>query len=506
MLTISANNLGPIAEGTSNLKPLDIFIGPSNTGKSYMAMGIYSMMRALSPSIPLVNRRFAFHERGRYQRLHHRVPGYSLLEADDISDELVATVQDWASALPLERTSSPEITVSALPSLIRSEIENSTQLLLGRFQRDTLEQLHLNFGGLSGFLKRGAEPEDFLLTLESGEPSLNVAVKALDQGLSPPGFDVSRISLHSLAIDFKRELSGRLLQDPTAVDVAEFIFNLRAITTDHFLKTLPLHSFYLPAGRLGITQGYKVIGAAAIRQLPLAGVQRIEIPTVPSISAEFMSNLLTLERRLGIHLDEHGQLQQAVDFIEGSVLHGKIDLDESTGLPIPEIVYVPYGSTSEDDKFKLDQTSSMIQELAPLILYLKYLVRPGDLLVLEEPESHLHPAAQRRMAQGIVRLVNAGVKVVITTHSDMFVSQINNFLALGDASDELITKHGFESSDFLAQEQVSAYLFRHDSERGGSVIHSLDIDPDTGINEEEFSNVIESIYNESIALQRDRIL
>jgi predicted ATPase len=144
--------------------------------------------------------------------------------------------------------------------------------------------------------------------------------------------------------------------------------------------------------------------------------------------------------------------------------------------------------------------------LAPLILFLKYLVRPGDMLILEEPESHLHPAAQRRMAQGIVRLVNAGVKVIITTHSDMFVGQINNFLALSQASQELIGEHGFEPSDFLKHDQVGAYLFKHDQEKRGSVIQPLGIDSDTGIDEDEFADVTEAIYNESIALQRDRIL
>ena len=46
MLTISVKNLGPIAEGTVDLKPLTIFVGPSNTGKSYMAMAVYSVMKA----------------------------------------------------------------------------------------------------------------------------------------------------------------------------------------------------------------------------------------------------------------------------------------------------------------------------------------------------------------------------------------------------------------------------------------------------------------------------
>ena len=146
----------------------------------------------------------------------------------------------------------------------------------------------------------------------------------------------------------------------------------------------------------------------------------------------------------------------------------------------------------------------MVSETAPVILFLKYLVGENDLLILEEPESHLHPAAQRQLARGIVRLVNAGVKVLITTHSDIIVSQINNLLALRQASPELIEQGGFEQEDFLEPEQVGAYLFRHSQELGGSETVPLEIDPDTGIDEDEFAAVFEAIYNESIALQRDR--
>ena len=44
MLTISVKNFGPIAEGEVDLKPLTIFVGPSNTGKSYMATAVYAVM------------------------------------------------------------------------------------------------------------------------------------------------------------------------------------------------------------------------------------------------------------------------------------------------------------------------------------------------------------------------------------------------------------------------------------------------------------------------------
>ena len=56
MLTISVKNFGPIAEGSVDLKPLTIFVGPSNTGKSYMATAVYAVMRAVEgrPQVPFI--------------------------------------------------------------------------------------------------------------------------------------------------------------------------------------------------------------------------------------------------------------------------------------------------------------------------------------------------------------------------------------------------------------------------------------------------------------------
>ena len=44
-LELSVSNFGPIAEGRIELRPFTVFVGPSNTGKSYLATLIYALHR-----------------------------------------------------------------------------------------------------------------------------------------------------------------------------------------------------------------------------------------------------------------------------------------------------------------------------------------------------------------------------------------------------------------------------------------------------------------------------
>ena len=44
-LELTVSNFGPIAEAGIELRPMSVFVGPSNTGKSYMAALIYVLHR-----------------------------------------------------------------------------------------------------------------------------------------------------------------------------------------------------------------------------------------------------------------------------------------------------------------------------------------------------------------------------------------------------------------------------------------------------------------------------
>ena len=487
MLTISVKNFGPIVEGTVDLKPLTIFVGPSNTGKSYMATAVYAVMRAVEdrPQVPYV-RNLA--RRGILPTFEGRW---------ETPVEVADAIRDWVKQQDGKAWEYQEVPVSAMPEKARSELNQSTYQVLDWLHRDVTQQLFLAYRGNAELVNRASKPEDFSLTIKRDLPLLEMVIRLGDGKNFKPGFDISKASIPSHIIEYWG--SDQKLDEEIYPDVyLEFFSRLRISAAEYLFDGLPHSSFFLPAARSGIAQGQRILAASIIRQSSLPGSQRVNVPALPGVTTEFLSDLVSLDRGMRSPLPSV-ELDKAISFIESNVLHGEIDLDESAGLPYPEIVY-----ETTAGKFNVKHSSSMITELAPVVLFLKYLVRPGHLLIFEEPESHLHPAAQRQLARGIVRLVNAGVKVLITTHSDIFVSQINNLLALGQASPELVAEGGFVAEDFLRKDQVGAYLFRYSHELGGSEIVPLEIDPDTGIDEDEFAEVFEAIYDESIALQRDR--
>lgn len=487
MLTISVKNFGPIAEGSVDLKPLTIFVGPSNTGKSYMATAVYAVMRAVEgrPQVPYI------------RNLARRGMPVSLNNPWRASDEIADAVMEWVSQQE-GKTWDPEeeLPVSAMPKKIQVALADSTRQVLQALHDDVIKQLAYGFGETSNLVNRRASSEDFLMTILRDEPLLNLSIGLIQGKGVDPCFDITR----SLMPTYEIEHWGSSHQKDSEVFPAiyhDFFFGSRISAAEFALGEFPIRSYYLPAGRSGTVQARRFLASSLIRQSSNPEAARTNVSGLPGPSAEFLSDMVSLERGINPPKEE---LNLAVSFIERNVLHGEIDLDESAGLPLPEIAY-----ETSAGKFFVAQSSSMVSELAPLILFLKYLVRPGHLLILEEPESHLHPAAQLQLARGIARLVNAGVQVLITTHSNDFTGQINNLISMSNTSEETWKSLGLEPEECLQPDQVSAYGFRIDPDKGGAVTYPLPVGSDVGIEDEEFLPVIELLYEQAITLQRNRL-
>ncbi|MBO9424781.1 AAA family ATPase [Labrenzia sp. R4_1] len=104
--------------------------------------------------------------------------------------------------------------------------------------------------------------------------------------------------------------------------------------------------------------------------------------------------------------------------------------------------------------------SSSIKSLFLVDMYINHVARENQVLIIDEPELNLHPDNQVRVARLIARLVNAGVKVLLTTHSDYIVREINNLVALsgvGEEQDDLLGRYNLSKHDVLEPSRVRAY-------------------------------------------------
>ena len=71
----------------------------------------------------------------------------------------------------------------------------------------------------------------------------------------------------------------------------------------------------------------------------------------------------------------------------------------------------------------------------------------GSLCLIENPEAHLHPRGQTKLAELAVRASLAGVQVVIETHSDHFMDGIRIAVRDRSIAPEQIAFHYFERQD-----------------------------------------------------------
>jgi len=160
--------------------------------------------------------------------------------------------------------------------------------------------------------------------------------------------------------------------------------------------------------------------------------------------------------------------------------------------------------TNKEIPFHL--SASGIKSLTGLELYLRHqCVGDGtDILFFDEPELNLHPKAQRVVARVIARMINAGIKVVVSTHSDYIISQLSNLVVLGSAYQKdpekvirWVEEHDldYEREDFLLPDQVAPYHF--DFVESGEYAQATLIPPtEEGFNFPSMDETIRHLSNE----------
>ena len=173
--------------------------------------------------------------------------------------------------------------------------------------------------------------------------------------------------------------------------------------------------------------------------------------------------------------------------LKRKLVGGTYKVDARSG----DIRFKPYQPRRDGIKTNfmgLHMTSGMVKSLFGLWFYLENQASKGSMLMIDEPELNIHPASQRYIARLLARLVNAGLNIVISTHSDYMVREFNSLIMLSqDKGQKLQRRHNYDQDEILKPEQVGAYLY------DGQTIEPFEITAEDGIYTETFNDVIRDI-------------
>lgn len=87
-----------------------------------------------------------------------------------------------------------------------------------------------------------------------------------------------------------------------------------------------------------------------------------------------------------------------------------------------------------------------VSQSLPVVIAL-IAAKPDQVVYLEQPEIHLHPRAQRRLAHILKHAVERGVIAVVETHSALLLKEIQTLVATGALNKNLVKLHWFQRQE-----------------------------------------------------------
>lgn len=481
---VRVNNFGPITEGDIEFRPLTVFVGPSNTGKSYLATMIYALHRCFARNLD----NFPY-------SLPWRIGSSGLTKRTTIDPEITKDLDAWLTsaeeegnlpsmpkrvedvicsmiegaedmATPMKREFRRCFGTETVSELIRRPRAQAAEIVVDLHQRNEQcrMQYHLGIRRNDGFKVTGR-------IIDCKTPFSDLVRSSEDIS------KLLRFVLHSASVS-----------DGPDIPHPRLLTTLAGLTQNALANSLRRRTYYLPADRTGVMHSHKVVVSALVQHATTAGLRpAADVPILSGVLADFLEQLLQMAGNHGSDRNKDGNALASQ--VERKVLRGEVRVD-APDESYPNFVYRPKGWKEE---LPLMRSSSMVSELAPIVLYLRNIVRPGDLLIIEEPESHLHPAMQVQVIRRLVEVVRSGIQVIVTTHSEWVLDELAN-MVLTSQVEESDQETPDKPTSSIHPHEVGVWSFKHKEASQGVVIEELNTD-DTGLYPSGFDHVAVDQHN-----------
>ena len=182
------------------------------------------------------------------------------------------------------------------------------------------------------------------------------------------------------------------------------------------------------------------------------------------LTPAYLNNAANANQKIGLPGMKNSKLPQGAD-----------QLTENVNAWMSQIMALPMKTISNsisDSKFKLEykfegsmgknfsalQVGCGMTFVLPIVVALLQ-AQKGDLIIVENPEAHLHPAAQVEIGMMIAQAVENGVQVIVESHSDHILNSLR-----------LARKKGI-----LGEKDINLIFVQHDISSGTNITFTDEI-------------------------------
>ncbi len=513
---ITVKNFGPVREAVIEERDFSVFMGTNNIGKSYLAKLVYAIHRTLENYYNWMNGLgFAFESN------KGRKKGKKLVTPDATEDEITEKLSrfirfsnaskdinkkvkadhdllgDWLSSarntkkLKFKDLQGLDSLLASSPyhQYLSSEFSKQLERLFPTNYLSNKWRITIDFrGGVRFELSRAAQT---LASIEEQKERGNqyvirFAVCSLNVHYPDDLKEKFTLELSRSNKDIQCTVRGdkeviRINYDlrlPLPQGVKKGVFRFMMAPVSYLAYRLGAliggaTTIYLPASRSGLVQSYQLVNTILMGNLDNFILYNREVPSYSGEVQDFLQVLMSSTSTKKVSRDNAELIGAIEEILGGSIA---VERQEGGGT---EIRFV-----KDKMSFRLRHVSSMISELSSLVLLLRSgAINSGTYLIIEEPESHLHPDNQIKMVNILTKLKVHGIRVLLTTHSPTLMDKMVN----------VVLSSGLLKEGNLPKKDVEMYYFTRTNK--GTEVNRLDYDEIRGF-ADVFRGSAEQIINE----------
>ncbi len=292
-------------------------------------------------------------------------------------------------------------------------------------------------------------------------------------------------------------------------------FDLKMIAYDFVDKVLNMNSLFLPSSRTGLLLLYRDFFVNKTDYAISYGMGEGRILNNRDMYGGLTKPTYEFLRFLQMYSESKNEkevFKEELQFFEDHVIDGHINVDNQ------KIFF--YHSQNDTYETPMYLASSMINETAPIAMAVMS-ARQYRRLVIDEIEASLHPEKQLELVRFLNRIYRKGMSLIVSTHSDTFVSKMNNLYLLsqykqrlnqsdsetlqetcsedGSEMTKILKKMGLELDDLIDAEDL--YVYEFVIQPGGkSVVKEIYGEEKTGFQFDLFTDSAMKIYQENLKI------